>query len=147
MSLTKAQDLLRLAQIAAARRSGVSLTEIAREFGVSHRTAQRMTHALEATFADVVSDDDADLRRRWRIEAPRHHMRLRPRQETALEALEIAARRARDEGRLCMCRWRFTRNLARRASTASCKASCSASSGWRNRRCGPWVTARLTSQA
>jgi predicted DNA-binding transcriptional regulator YafY len=46
MSFAKAQDLLRLAQIAASRRGGISLEEICTEFGISHRTAQRMTDAL-----------------------------------------------------------------------------------------------------
>lgn len=50
-------DLLTLAQMAAARRHGVSLADICEKFGVSHRTAQRMTHALEASFANVSSDD------------------------------------------------------------------------------------------
>ena len=100
MSFTKAMDLLTLAQMAAARRHGVSLTDICEKFCVSHRTAQRMTHALEATFANVTSDDGPDLRRRWRITGTRELARLRPRQETALEALEIATRTARDDGRL-----------------------------------------------
>jgi len=100
MSFTKAIDLVNLAQMAAARRQGVSLAEIAAEFNVSHRTAQRMTHALEASFANVTSDDGPDLRRRWRIEDPQRHDRLRPRQETAIEALEIAVRAARADGRI-----------------------------------------------
>lgn len=100
MSFTKAVDLVRLAQMAAARRRGVSLSDIREKFGVAHRTAQRMTHALEATFANVTSDDGADLQRRWRIEGAQELARLRPRQETALEALEIAIRASREEGRL-----------------------------------------------
>ena len=39
MSFSKAQDLIRLAQLAAARRSGISLEEIILVFEVSHRTA------------------------------------------------------------------------------------------------------------
>ncbi len=100
MSFEKAAQLVQLAQMAAARRWGVSLTDIRETFGVSHRTAQRMTHALEASFANVTSDDGPDLRRRWRITGTQDLARLRPRQETALEALEIAARSAREEGRL-----------------------------------------------
>ncbi len=45
--VAKAQDLLRLARMAASRRAGIGLEEICEEFGVSHRTAQRMTEALE----------------------------------------------------------------------------------------------------
>jgi len=99
MSFTKAQDLLRLALMAVARRQGVSLREIAEAFDVSHRTAQRMTHALEATFANVVWDDDDEMRRRWRITKPLPGG-LRLRQEPAIEALEIALREALSQNRL-----------------------------------------------
>ena len=51
MAYAKARDLLRLAEMAAARHGGVSLAEIAEEFGVDHRTAQRMSRALEEVFA------------------------------------------------------------------------------------------------
>lgn len=64
MSFSKAQDLVRLAQMAAARRGGISLEEICAEFDVSHRTAQRMTDALEATFGTVVTVDGEDRKRR-----------------------------------------------------------------------------------
>lgn len=100
MSFAKAMDLVTLAQMAAAQRRGVSLDDICARFKISHRTAQRMTHALEASFANVTSDDGPDLRRRWRITGASELARLRPRQETALEALEIAARSAREDGRL-----------------------------------------------
>ncbi len=99
MSFAKAQDLLRLAQMAASRRAGVSLEGICAEFGVLHRTVQRMTEALDATFANVITMDDAERRRYWRLETPLPE-RLQPRQETTFEALEIAARTARDEGRI-----------------------------------------------
>ena len=99
MSFAKAQDLLRLAQMAASRRGGVCLEDICTEFGVSHRTAQRMTEALDAAFANVTTTDAEDRRRYWRLEAPPSE-RLQPRQETTIEALEIAARAARDQARL-----------------------------------------------
>ncbi|WP_197435015.1 helix-turn-helix transcriptional regulator [Nitratireductor arenosus] len=98
MSFAKAQDLLRLAQLAASRRGGVCLEDICSEFGVSHRTAQRMTEALDATFANVKITDGEDRRRYWRMDAPLPE-KLQPRQETAIEALEIAARHARDQAR------------------------------------------------
>jgi predicted DNA-binding transcriptional regulator YafY len=94
MSFSKAQDLLRLAMMAASRRSGVNLEDISTEFGVSHRTAQRMTDALDATFADVVTTDAKDRRRYWRLSAPPPE-RLQPRPETTIEALEMAVRSAR----------------------------------------------------
>lgn len=99
MSFSKAQDLIRLAQLAAARRGGISLEEICAEFGVSHRTAQRMTDALEKTFGNVSVKDGEDRKRRWRLVDPGLD-RLQLRHETGVEALEIAARGAEAEGRL-----------------------------------------------
>jgi len=99
MTFAKATDLLRLARLAASRRMGISLEEISQEFGISHRTAQRMTSALEDNFANVIVTENDDRRRRWRIESPMAE-RLQPRQENTIEALEIAARTARDENRL-----------------------------------------------
>lgn len=99
MSFSKAQDLIRLAQIAAARRGGVSLEDICEEFGVSHRTAQRMTDALEETFGNVEAEDGEDRKRRWRL-VNSGLSQLQLRHETGVEALEIAARTAAAEGRL-----------------------------------------------
>ena len=99
MSFAKAQDLIRLAQMAATRRYGISLEDICAEFDVSHRTAQRMTDALEETFGNVTAEDGEDRKRRWRLSDP-HLDRLQLRQETGVEALEIAARGAETDGRL-----------------------------------------------
>jgi hypothetical protein len=99
MAFRKAQDLIELALMAAARRGGVSLEDIIETFGVSHRTAQRMTEALAATFANVTAEDGPDRKRRWRVEDGRL-ARLVTRQETVIEALEIAARDAREDNRL-----------------------------------------------
>ena len=99
MSFSKAQYLIRLARLAASRRGGISLDEICQEFGISHRTAQRMTDALETTFTNVEAADGDDRRRRWRVADPMLD-RLQPRQETAVEALEIASRAAQADGRL-----------------------------------------------
>jgi predicted DNA-binding transcriptional regulator YafY len=99
MSFSKAQDLIRLAKLAAARRGGISLEDISLEFEVSHRTAQRMTDALEDTFGNVMVEDGEDRKRRWRLVDP-GLSRLQLRHETGVEALEIAARGAEAEGRL-----------------------------------------------
>ncbi|MBA4274733.1 MAG: WYL domain-containing protein [Alphaproteobacteria bacterium] len=99
MSFSKAHDLIRLAQMAAARRGGISLQDICSEFGVSHRTAQRMTDALEVTFGNVEAVDGEDRKRRWRMVDP-GLSRLPLRLEAGVEALEIAARTAKAEGRL-----------------------------------------------
>ncbi|MBD9653155.1 WYL domain-containing protein [Ensifer sp. ENS09] len=99
MPFSKSQDLIRLARLAAVRRTGISLDEIREEFGISHRTAQRMTEALEAVFGNVEAVTGTDRRRRWRVLDPVLE-KLQLRQETAVEALEIASRTARGDGRL-----------------------------------------------
>ena len=68
MSFTKAQELLKLAMMATGR-SGVTLEEIAAEFECSHRSAQRMTVALESAFPQTQATDGEDRKRRWRIPA------------------------------------------------------------------------------
>ncbi len=100
MPFSKSQDLIRLARLAAVRRTGISLDEIRDEFGISHRTAQRMTEALEAVFGNVEAVTCPDRRRRWRVLDPVLE-KLQLKQETAIEALEIASKTARGEGRLC----------------------------------------------
>jgi len=99
MSFSKAQDLVRLARLASTRRAGISLQEICAEFEVTHRTAQRMTEALETVFTGVVWHDGPDRCRRWRVSDPLLD-HLKPREETAIEALEIAGRAAHGEGRV-----------------------------------------------
>lgn len=88
MSFFKAQDLIRLAQLAVARRVGISLEEIASEFAVSHRTAQRMADALVDTFGNV-SEDDGQVRKRRAYNLP-----------ASLEASETC----RSHPRSCWCR-------------------------------------------
>jgi predicted DNA-binding transcriptional regulator YafY len=96
MSFAKAQDLLKLAMMAT-RRSGVSLDEIIEEFGCVHRSAQRMTVALEAAFPQTQADDGDDRKRRWRIPARAVAPLLTPSAEelaslaTAVSQLEAAA--------------------------------------------------------
>lgn len=68
MSFAKGQELLKLAMMATSR-SGVSLEEIVDEWGCSHRTAQRMTDALQAAFPQTEAEDGDDRKRRWRIHA------------------------------------------------------------------------------
>lgn len=99
MPFSKSQDLIRLARMATTRRAGVSLNDIREEFSISHRTAQRMTEVLEAVFLNVEAFAGPDRRRRWRIADPVIE-KLQLRQETAVEALEIASRTAHSDGRL-----------------------------------------------
>ncbi len=67
MSYAKADQLLQLATLVSSRRQGLCLDEMCEIFSVSHRTAQRMTRALELQFPDVETIDGADGRKRWRL--------------------------------------------------------------------------------
>jgi len=97
MSLTKARQLLRLAEMAAARHGGVTLSDIAREFDADHRTAQRMARALEDTFAGVEISVDDQRRRSWRLRDTRL-VRLQGLRDSELAALDLSIRRATREG-------------------------------------------------
>ena len=97
MSLSKARDLMRLAEMAAARHQGVSLIEIAENFGADHRTAQRMARALEDAFPAVEIRTDEDRRRRWKLRDP-GLARFQGIRDDELAALEMSIRRAEREG-------------------------------------------------
>lgn len=97
MAFHKAQDLLKLAQLAASRHRGISLPEISEEFGVNTRTAQRMVRALENTFPSISIQTDGDRRRWWRL----RDASLIGKQgiyDRELVALEMSIRRAEREG-------------------------------------------------
>lgn len=96
MSLIKARQLLRLAEMAAARHGGVTLTDIADAFEADHRTAQRMARALEDTFDGVEITVDDQRRRHWRLHDTRL-LRLQGLRDSELSALELAIRRAERE--------------------------------------------------
>lgn len=99
MSFHKAQDLLKLAQMAASRHRGISLPEISEEFGVNTRTAQRMVRALENTFPSISIQTDSDRRRWWKL----RDASLIGKQgiyQRELVALEMSIRRAEREGAL-----------------------------------------------
>ncbi len=90
MSFAKGQELLKLAMMATSR-NGVSLEEIVDEWGCSHRTAQRMTDALQAAFPQTEAEDGDDRKRRWRIHAKAIAPLLTPSaQELAALATAIA---------------------------------------------------------
>lgn len=97
MSFQKAQELLKLAQMAASRYRGISLPEISEEFGVNTRTAQRMVRALENTFPSISIQTDSDRRRWWKL----RDASLIGKQgiyQRELVALEMSIRRAEREG-------------------------------------------------
>ena len=101
MSFSKAMDLLKLAQMAAGRYAGISLSEIADEFSCDYRTAQRMTRALEMTFPGVTTDTDGLQRKRWNLD--KYDIRFLAAEgvrDTELVALEMSIRRAIREGAL-----------------------------------------------
>lgn len=90
MRYSNGLQLLRLADIAAARHLGVTLEDVCEEFGCSPRTEQRMMRALEDTFPNAVTIlTGEDRRRRWRVEeVPIARLRLQGSDE--LEALKAA---------------------------------------------------------
>ncbi|NOD36640.1 MULTISPECIES: YafY family protein [unclassified Ruegeria] len=99
MSYFKAIDLLRLAELATARRLGVGLAEIEEVFGVDRRTAQRMTKALEAVYPHVETRTDEERRKFWRLAGD--DLRLVASQgirDAELTALEMSIRRAQRDG-------------------------------------------------
>lgn len=98
MSYEKSRDLLRLADMAAARHRGVSLAEIEDEFGVVRRTAQRMIQALQGSFPYSVERlEDDDRTARWRMK-PNSLAAMRLNGAAELEALEVAIARLDDPG-------------------------------------------------
>ena len=90
MSFWKAEQLLALATLAAARHAGVTLDDVIERFSVSKRTAQRMLRALEAQFPDTVASMDDEGRKRWRLpSAPLRDLMTISAEELA--ALDLAA--------------------------------------------------------
>lgn len=67
MSFQKAQQLIEVATFVAARRSGVTVDDVRRKYGVSKRTAQRLLHTLELQFPDTECGFDEDGRKRWKL--------------------------------------------------------------------------------
>ena len=67
MSFAKAEQLLDLATMLRARRSGITLNDVENRFGCSRRTAQRMMRQLEARFPDVQAEMEEDGCKRWRM--------------------------------------------------------------------------------
>jgi predicted DNA-binding transcriptional regulator YafY len=99
MSFQKAADLLRLAEMAAARYQGISLAEIAETFAVDHRTAQRMTKALEQVFPNCTTRTGEDMRKYWVLKTDYARLMLvQGVRDSELTALDLSIRRADREG-------------------------------------------------
>ncbi len=97
MAFEKTLDLMRLAEMAAARHKGVCLVEVSAEFGVNLRTAQRMIRGLEEAFPSVEFSTDQDRRRWWKLNDTRVLGMLGIR-DSELAALDMSIRRAQREG-------------------------------------------------
>lgn len=98
MSFRKAQDLIELAKMAHARHGGVTLEEIRDRFQVTHRTAQRMTVALEETFPGIENPPRPDRCKAWKLPNPVTPAFAPPADES-LEALDFAIREAQEGDR------------------------------------------------
>ena len=95
--LGKALDIMRLAEEAAARPGGISLVQIVDTFGVTLRTAQRMSRALEEAFPMVQTRTDKERRKWWQLPDSRL-LHLQGIRDSELSALEMGIRRAEREG-------------------------------------------------
>jgi predicted DNA-binding transcriptional regulator YafY len=88
---SKSQELLRLADMAAAREQGASLDEIRQTFGVSLRSAQRMTQALTRAFPSVVvSGGRKGEPKRWSLSGDERLLHLKGIRDDELAALEMS---------------------------------------------------------
>lgn len=97
MSFQKAQDLLKLAHIAASRHQGITVKEIATEFSVTERTAQRMLFAMKELYPSLKHKTDSERRRRWTLREA-NKLGMQGIFEHELAALEMAIVRAEREG-------------------------------------------------
>jgi len=96
LSFYKAEQLMELATLMAARHRGVTLDHVTERFSCSRRTAQRMLRTLERQFPDTAQIDDEDGRRRWRLPsgALRELLTLTPEELAALDIAIVAVRRS-----------------------------------------------------
>ena len=97
MAFRKAQDLMRLAEMAGARYRGVCLNDVSDTFGVNQRTAQRMMREFEEAFPAYICSTDRDRRRWWKL-SDTTLTRMQGVRASELSALEMAIKRAQQEG-------------------------------------------------
>lgn len=101
VSFQKAVDLLRLAEMAASRHRGIGLQDISEVFGCDHRTAQRMTKALEDCFPNVQTVIDDQRKKYWTLRGSDARLMLSQGiRDSELTALEMGIRRAKRDGAL-----------------------------------------------
>lgn len=94
MAFRKAQELLRLAEMAGSRYRGVSLNDVCDAFGVNQRTAQRMIREFEEAFPSYTCSTDSERRRWWKI-SDMTMTRMQGVRDSELAALDMAIRRAK----------------------------------------------------
>lgn len=97
MSFSKAEQLLELASMVAARHSGVKLDEVSERFNCSYRTAQRMMLALESAFPDVTTSLDESGFKRWRLGGG-HLRELMNISSDEMAAIDLAAEQFEQSG-------------------------------------------------
>jgi predicted DNA-binding transcriptional regulator YafY len=90
-------DLLRLALLLSGSHVGLGIADVQREFGTTHRTAQRMIAAIWERFPECDEVETGERVKRWRL--PASALRgLTGAEPAELAELEAAARRLREEG-------------------------------------------------
>ena len=97
MAFRKAQELIRLAEMAGSRYRGVCLNDVSDAFGVNQRTAQRMMREFEEAFPSYICSTDRDRRRWWKL-SDTTLMHMQGVHESELSALDMAIKRAQHEG-------------------------------------------------
>jgi predicted DNA-binding transcriptional regulator YafY len=97
MSYLKADQLMQLATLISSRHRGVTLDAVREEFGVSHRTAQRMMRAIEQQFPEVQTSTDEEGHKRWRIEEVNFKDMITVKAEE-LAALELGIKHLKRDG-------------------------------------------------
>ena len=97
MAFRKAQELIRLAEMAGSRYRGVCLNDVSEAFGVKQRTAQRMMREFEAAFPSYICSTDRDRRRWWKL-SDTTLMHMQGVRASELSALDMAIKRAQHEG-------------------------------------------------
>lgn len=99
MAFRKAQELMRLAEMAGSRYRGICLSDVSEAFGVNQRTAQRMMREFEETFPSYICSTDRERRRWWKL-SDTTLTRMQGVRASELSALEMAIKRAEHEGAL-----------------------------------------------
>lgn len=69
MRYERLTDIVRLATHLQGMRGGVTMDDIAEEFRVSRRTAERMRDAVEMVFGPLLTVDTGDRRLHWRLQS------------------------------------------------------------------------------